>query len=396
MAGKRLLHQLLDEEQEPFHLKSYIARRKSQFGKHSPPASGLQLRKRRRSSFCFFPFHQSPDVDFQSPADMIPCKSPVFLRVPPPTAALLANAAVRIQNQQGKVRFGILGFGAFLKKLKDGNNKQKQKRRAVKGETSKVLEASRNFEVESMNGQCSSSPTPSSSDRTPKLCSPPVSSPHRLEKQEPTNSDNEAEEHRSPVSVLDPIFDEHDDNHRSSSSSSSSYANVQKVKQQLLRRLRRFEKLAELDLGEPEKSFPDNDSHSDEWEVCTRVSDYHGASCNKQRGVGLIDRYDEPSNEKIICSGTGSHVWGRVCKMKIESWKQELKITDKIVEGELKNECHRRWTKFSEQVEETTEEVELEIVETLVEELLEGMLFGTFPCSSNFLYLKFRDFYIFD
>ncbi|KAL0309573.1 UNVERIFIED_CONTAM: hypothetical protein Sradi_5899600 [Sesamum radiatum] len=154
MAHKQVLHELLKEDQEPFHLKSYIADRQSRL-KNPSSATTLQLRKRRplvpetsakRSNLCkhacFFSFQNSPDVrkspflEFPSPAKS-PCKSPnraVFLHIPSRTAALLLEAAMRIQKQQQakpksqskNVGFGLLG--SFLKRLKD---RSKNKRRAI-------------------------------------------------------------------------------------------------------------------------------------------------------------------------------------------------------------------------------------------------------------------------
>lgn len=163
MAHKQFLHELLKEDQEPFHLKSYIADRQSQL-KNPSCATTLQLRKRRplvpetsakRSNLCkhacFFSFQNSPDVrkspflEFPSPAKS-PCKSPnraVFLHIPSRTAALLLEAAMRIQKQQQakpksqskNVGFGL--FGSFLKRLKD---RSKNKRRAIGDNDLKVSE----------------------------------------------------------------------------------------------------------------------------------------------------------------------------------------------------------------------------------------------------------------
>lgn len=144
MAHKQFLHELLKEDQEPFHLKSYISDRKSQMKK---PV--LQLTKRKpistkRSNLCFLSFQNSPDVrrspfrDLPSPAKS-PCKSPrnaaVFLHIPSRTAALLVEAAMRVQkppkSQSKNAGFGL--FGTFLKRLKD---RSKSKKRAIDIKTS--------------------------------------------------------------------------------------------------------------------------------------------------------------------------------------------------------------------------------------------------------------------
>lgn len=156
MAQKQLLHELLQEDQEPFRLNTYISDRRSQLKKLSPTTT-LQIRKRKpiiREAYacgnlcrhaCFLSFQKSPDVrksplfDFPSPAKS-PCKSPngaAFLHIPSRTAAVLVEAAMRIQKQQQSkakshsknVGLGI--FGSFLKTLKD---RSRNKRRAIDGD----------------------------------------------------------------------------------------------------------------------------------------------------------------------------------------------------------------------------------------------------------------------
>ncbi|KAL3532058.1 hypothetical protein ACH5RR_005579 [Cinchona calisaya] len=163
-AQKHLLHELLKEDQEPFHLKNYIADRRCQLKRsnHPPPppkTTSLQVKKRNKpiiternlcTHACFFSFHDSPDVkkspflNFHSPATAkSPCRNnqngKVFLHVPARTSALLLEAAMRIQKQQHssssssssssslvkpKSQNKNMGFGLFssiLKKLKDRN-----------------------------------------------------------------------------------------------------------------------------------------------------------------------------------------------------------------------------------------------------------------------------------
>ncbi|KAL0410064.1 UNVERIFIED_CONTAM: hypothetical protein Slati_3596100 [Sesamum latifolium] len=113
--------------------------------------------------------------------------------------------------------------------------------------------------------------SPSSSGRrTPEFCSPAASPPRHVKKEkenyESRNLENlrgeeeEEKEQCSPVSVLDPPFED-DDGHESRDAEEDdydiecSYANVQRAKQQLLYRLRRFEKLAELDPIELERKL---------------------------------------------------------------------------------------------------------------------------------------------
>ncbi|KAK6126314.1 hypothetical protein DH2020_039959 [Rehmannia glutinosa] len=285
MAHKQLLHELLKEDQEPFHLKSYISDRRSQLKKSSPKPTNLQIKKRKsnisseidstkrgtnlRNHACFFSFQNySPDVR----------KSPIIdFHVPSKTADLLVEAAMRIQKRSRPKPVGLGLIGSFLKILKD---RSKNKKRAIGGNEFSVL---RNCEVkeketcegymeasastcgneEIINGDfavretrfCSSPVSPfrfslhksasSSGRHTPDFCSPAASPSHRV-KQEKENSttgedsDNalhvveEEKEQSSPVSVLDPFFE--DDGHESVDPEEEddydlecSYANVQKL-----------------------------------------------------------------------------------------------------------------------------------------------------------------------
>lgn len=129
-----LLHELLQQDQEPFHLHTYISDKRSQLN-----SSSSQLTRRTSAvpetctNPCFFSFSNSPDVGkppflhFLSPA-ISPCsRSPcagAFLHVPSRTAAVLVEAAMRIQKQrQSKPKAQIMNvglslFGSFLKILK--------------------------------------------------------------------------------------------------------------------------------------------------------------------------------------------------------------------------------------------------------------------------------------
>ncbi|PQM39016.1 uncharacterized protein Pyn_23872 [Prunus yedoensis var. nudiflora] len=160
MAQKHL-HELLKEDQEPFLLKNYIADKRCEL-KRPSPKTHLQVKKRRPisqvSNFpgnlcknaCFLSLHDSPDLrksplfEFSSPAARSPCKSPnaIFLQIPNRTAALLVEAAMRIQKQSSSSKpktqnknhsFGL--FGSFLKRLTTRNRTQK---REIRGDGLKV------------------------------------------------------------------------------------------------------------------------------------------------------------------------------------------------------------------------------------------------------------------
>ncbi|XP_011094405.1 uncharacterized protein LOC105174110 [Sesamum indicum] len=496
MAHKQFLHELLKEDQEPFHLKSYIADRQSQL-KNPSCATTLQLRKRRplvpetsakRSNLCkhacFFSFQNSPDVrkspflEFPSPAKS-PCKSPnraVFLHIPSRTAALLLEAAMRIQKQQQakpksqskNVGFGL--FGSFLKRLKD---RSKNKRRAIGDNDLKVSEGnataveekveetiriscscsnrrlssadwtennedkSLDFEAStsSCGSECSeeinpdfgfseprfcSSPfrfalrrSPSSSGRrTPEFCSP-AASPRRHVKKEKENyesrslenlrggEEEEEKEQCSPVSVLDPPFED-DDGHESRDAEEDdydiecSYANVQRAKQQLLYRLRRFEKLAELDPMELERKLLEGSDEDDlggemgrESEDDDPLSLYrqqdtidsivaevlnqsslecHTMSMSSDMKKLVTDLIIEEKS-KTNCSGNNDVVMRRIC-CRLDAWKQvQFDTIDMMIGLDFRRE-YDDWKKFPEQVEETAAEIELAIYGLLLEELL--------------------------
>ncbi|PIN00614.1 hypothetical protein CDL12_26881 [Handroanthus impetiginosus] len=227
---------------------------------------------------------------------MSPCKSPAgsssFLHVPSRTTAVLIEAAVRIQKQGTKPKSQGKGlFGSFLKRLKD---RSKNKQRAIGDDEFKIFRnyEPQNFEpkqkeitiscsckesslsrsdleactssgrpevLDGVNGDfalaetrlCSSpsssfrfslNGSPSSSGRrTPDFCSP-VASPRRHVKQDKERDldsvqGEEEKEQCSPVSVLDPFFE--DEAHESEDAEEvddgdnydldSTYANVQSM-----------------------------------------------------------------------------------------------------------------------------------------------------------------------
>ena len=160
MAQKHL-RELLKEDQEPFFLKDYIADRLCQLKSNSRAShhqkTHLQVKKRKPISetrnfpgkfcknACFFSLNDSPDLrksplfEFPSPAKS-PCKSPnaIFLHIPARTAALLLEAALRIQKQSSpssssskpksqKQNHGFGLFGSFLKRLTHRNRSNRTK-----------------------------------------------------------------------------------------------------------------------------------------------------------------------------------------------------------------------------------------------------------------------------
>ncbi|KAI5664814.1 hypothetical protein M9H77_24137 [Catharanthus roseus] len=519
-GGQKHLHELLKEDQEPFQLNNYIADKKRCLNIPPPPTktTSLQVKKRKpivesnpsskRSlckQACFFAFHDSPDVtksplpDFLSPAVKSPIRAPkgtVFLHIPARTAALLVEAAMRIQKQQqSKTQIKNVGFGLFssiLKKLKDRNNRNtkseirdKEITKSSPRKTASVTrmeeenmgfsscscnnsrlssagwsesnEAEENVETSTssfrseyseelhyisrahQNGafspyhkRCNSSPvspfifslpgSPSSGRRTPIFLSP-AASPSRRKVEDKENyeakglgkiqaEEDDEKEQCSPVSVLDPPFDNIEEEEVSGQESSgdeeeedyddnvecSSFAIVQKAKEQLLYKLRRFEKLAELDPIELEKRMMEQLEEEDEDEEDEQQKEDKEfiplyKTCNLDSFVNEVfsksdilsrrkvpadmkklvsDLISEENNEIKSLDSSSEIVLGRVCR-KLDSWKEvESNTIDMMVELDFRSEFDQ-WKRFQEQRDETAVEIELEIFSLLVEELTEEL-----------------------
>ncbi|KAK9289503.1 hypothetical protein L1049_007658 [Liquidambar formosana] len=521
MMAHKHLRDLLCEDQEPFLLKDYIADKRGQF-KRPLPATQLQLKKRKpiseNSNFpgnfcknaCFFNFQDSPDVrkspffDFPSPAKS-PCKNPntIFLHIPARTAALLLEAALKIQKhsssskpkaQNKNTSFGL--FGSILKRLTHRNRNLKREiggndgvrvsvkdilrwdssvgRRKFSEECEKMeenlvgeleersasemgfscscngrlssavwsetneeksldLETSSSCNSEDLeeiefvskereNGDLAScekgfckSPfhfvlqkSPSSGCRTPDFSSP-ATSPSRQKSQEKENygeeslkkfqveEEEEEKEQCSPVSVLDPPFEDDDDGHEDDDEDGgfdleSSYAIVQRAKQQLLHKLRRFEKLAELDPIELEKRLLEEEQYDEDLEEVEDCEDDESVSSNSAKDadefVREILRMSSfhslrriPTDMKRLVSDLIAEeergqnnfndrevVAKRVCK-RLESWREvECNTIDMMVDFDFRKELDG-WKKNEEQVREMGMEIELAIFGLLVEEL---------------------------
>lgn len=110
MAEKHL-HELLREDQEPFHLQSYISGRRKNCLLKSPKR---QRPVSQNSNFghnfcknpCFFASSLDPTKSplFDPQARALTDKNAVFLHVPATTAALLLEAALRIHNHNENER----------------------------------------------------------------------------------------------------------------------------------------------------------------------------------------------------------------------------------------------------------------------------------------------------
>lgn len=162
------------------------------------------------------------------------------------------------------------------------------------------------------------------------------------------------------------------------------------AKQQLLNRLRRFEKLAELDPVELERKLLEESDDEDVSENEEPLSLYRKQSV-ETFVTQVFNQSSHPRNisndmkrlvsdliveEKgdIICSGNNEvGVMGRI-RNRLDSWKEvELNTIDMMIGLDFKKEFDG-WTKFPKQLEETAGEIELAVYGLLVEELLEELL----------------------
>ncbi|KAH6797607.1 hypothetical protein C2S52_022161 [Perilla frutescens var. hirtella] len=373
-----MLHELLQQDQEPFHLKTYISDKRSQLH-NSSPATALQLKR-------------APYLS--------PCRSPcggAFLRVPSRTAAVLAEAAMKIQKQRRlkpitqtkSVRLCL--FGSFFKVLM----KNRSKNRVLRNCDLKEKENSEEIRISCSCNRLSRDDLRASSStyrpelfheiggfelREARFCSSPfrfcihkspsspATSPTRCVKQEKENSAlglelhnvsgvEEEKEQCSPVSVLDTFFE--DDAHESvveeddddDDDLERSYANIERARQQLLDRLRRFEKLAALDPVDLEQKLLEA---SDE--------EYY------QNGVeseGDIKRCSD--KKRVVCDH--HHVKCKVVFLGNLLPAAEFSDIDAVVKAEL-DEWRRS---AAEEEEETAAQVEVAIFGGLMEELSDDL-----------------------
>ncbi|KAF2307598.1 hypothetical protein GH714_030043 [Hevea brasiliensis] len=543
--SQKPLHQLLQEDQEPFLLKNYIADRRCQLKKPSPN-SHLQIKKRNpvshNSNFphnfcrnaCFLSVNNSPDLrksplfEFQSPSKS-PCRSPnaIFLHIPAKTAALLLEAALRIQKQSSSPKaknnngFGL--FGSLIKRITHRNkirkreisgdgvkasvkdilrwdsslgrrklsNERESKReqaimvnvheksackmgfscscnggptRAVWSESNEekswdldlntssssqyeeeedcvgnfefvdklIIDLDGNTDFASYDNHFCESPfhfvlrrSPSSGHRTPVFSSPATSPSHHktegkenndvesLKKfqahQEKDEEEEEDKEQCSPVSVLEAPFQDDDDGHDDQSEDDGfdldcSYAIVQRAKQKLLQKLRRFEKLAELDpvelekiMLEQEEESDDNNGDVNDIEEEVQGEDNELVFSEREQNIDrfiieelsktsfcrlrkiprdmkrLVSDLIKEEEKEQECVADRETMVKRVCK-RFESWKQvESNTIDMMVEQDFEREKINGWKRNQQQVGETTLDIELGIFGLLVEELSEEL-----------------------
>ncbi|KAF5747822.1 hypothetical protein HS088_TW05G00549 [Tripterygium wilfordii] len=242
--------------------------------------------------------------------------------------------------------------------------------------------------------------SPSSGIQTPTLSSPEKSPIHRngedkenydgesiKKSQVQEEEEEEDKEQCSPVSVLDPPFEDDNDGDGHECEDDDgfdverSYAIIQRAKEQLLHKLRRFEKLAELDPVELEKRMlseeieDDDNSDTNKVEVEEEEDDdsliaqqlsKSGFDHARQIPKSLVsDLIDEESRERTNYCIDREVVAKRVYK-RLGSWKEvESNTIDMMVEQELSEE----WKRSQEEVGEAALDIEVAIFGLLMEEL---------------------------
>lgn len=173
------------------------------------------------------------------------------------------------------------------------------------------------------------------------------------------------------------------------------------AKQQLLAKLRRFEKLAELDPVELEKRIfeqetdndDDNDyvdelNEDDQWvsshdievinkmiidEIISKPRSYGLNRVPKDMKRLVWDLINEEQKEQNSIAYEDEAIVKSVCK-RLESWKEvESNTIDMMVDQDFKKE-HKGWKENQENVKETAVEIELAIFGLLVEELSEELI----------------------
>ncbi|CAM8933217.1 unnamed protein product [Rhodiola kirilowii] len=344
------LHELLQEDQEPFKLQDYIADRRQRL--HSRRFKSTSASLRHSSKFttklckngCFFAGSDSPDVT-KSPAENF-----ILLHVPARTAAMLLEASARIRNPNKSESKRT--FGSFLKKLKqsssDGEKREKNEvgvlvKDILRRDSSTAfiersvtlrenptfspaipaINCDKSLEIDDFETEFLDSPfrfvlhNDPYDYQTTNSSSPVDDSPSCAETEERDEKEDlmkkggnegekveEEEEHCSPVSVLDPDpYDEEEDNieeiheeddeSRSSFDMDRSYANVQRAQDRLLEKLSRFERLAGLDPLELELRFQEDDQeYSDEFDfsdVWEKKCEESESSSNK-KSLSYVDQ----------------------------------------------------------------------------------------------------------
>ncbi|XP_047331979.1 uncharacterized protein LOC124935600 [Impatiens glandulifera] len=438
------LHELLEEDQEPFLLQNYIADQRSRLNikNTSIVSSTTKQSNTLFKNACLFSFYDSPDPrkspllsGFLSPNASSLAKncSNAVLHIPARTAALLLEAAMRIHkhsvSKKKKTSLGL--FDLVFKRLGSRNrdrspeksldlNRCSNSSTSTAGEEEHIpapateLETSLTFILSpfhfSLNGR-----------HSPEFLSP-VTSPagrrtnegkNKIDEEESIENDKEREEEEqfSPVSVLEPQFEDDDELIHEDSDNiyeaecsyvidQSTYDNYfiyvlglafTGAKHQLLEKLRRFERLAQLDPYELDKTlfdYDENEEHEDEDNVewskkeldeyfLNQVMDKSGVHLDKRLVSDLIVE-EEKRGELEEGSCEKESVMKRVCT-RLDEWeKAKPESIDMMIELDYRREVNGWWKRSEEiddkQVKEVATEIQIAILVELIEELSEELL----------------------
>ncbi|XP_076950123.1 uncharacterized protein LOC143623002 [Bidens hawaiensis] len=410
------LHELLKEDQEPFHLKTFIADRRTQLksagtGVRKSPLVARKPKPIINSSssttvrnFCI------NHVCLLSSTDSPAFKKSPFLDFPTPESKNNNTTSFSKPGSKSKqIGFGL--FGSLLQRLKDQS--VRAKRREIEPGKSpascSVLEASCSlrsvyaFEENVGFGSVPSSPFRFSLHRSPsptlrKLdSSSPAESPSQHFQQDKESfevacpeeiigQNDDEKEQFSPVSVLDPLFDDDEEEHDGGAIEEDgydvecSYANVQRAKHQLLQKLKRFERLAGIDPIQLENRMLEQCYDEDE-DVSANGEEMTNEECVREvmnhLGVGKIPWYMKKLVFDLIEEERNSEehdsIVQRVCN-RLQLWKVvDLYTIDMIVETDFKSEGWKRCDE--ETIRDTGIDIEMAIFEFLVEELAQELVF---------------------
>uniref|UniRef100_A0A7N0U9Y5 DUF4378 domain-containing protein n=1 Tax=Kalanchoe fedtschenkoi TaxID=63787 RepID=A0A7N0U9Y5_KALFE len=427
------LHDLLQQDQEPFHLRDYIADRRTKLRTPSTRHQQQLTTNGGKSSTnhfsvtfckntCFSGKHDSPDLTRASPVLHFPKRPVKLLHIPSRTAALLLEAALRIHKsspakhvQRSRHDFGFIG--SVLKMLSFKTQKRNDRRLETggvhpPGKNVFQREASR----ESASGSGNTRPELMGSEAAPsdsdmEFCDAETSSSSSnsdatrfCENQQPgfsflppspsrrTAKDEYEKEQCSPICVLDPLFQYEDDANDDESDryglQCSSYATLQRKQRQLLQKLRRLAALAELDpkaleqiilrdeherdlerLEESDDVASEVSSVSGDEFLLRQVLEKFGFHDPRRIPVDLKRLVSDLIAEEEEMSSESFDLVSTVCA-RLESWRDvEPNTIAMMVDRDFKQES-RGWESNHGQAPEVATEVDDAIFGSLVEELI--------------------------
>ncbi|CAH8381906.1 unnamed protein product [Eruca vesicaria subsp. sativa] len=406
---KKHLRELLEDDQEPFHLNHYIADLRSQMGhtdlrikkRHSENATVLPPGLFSCESSCFLATHtKSPLYELRSPGKKNSSDGRVFLHIPARTAAILLEAAARIHKKQSKKAnktnnrarnrgsaFGI--FGSVLKRLTNGKAKPSldnaDDANAVLPET---MSSSRRECFVEIGDKCfcespfhfvlhatlstSGNQTPhfSSTATSPAQCSSEDEDSDETESldkkvrgQEAVDKEEEDKEQCSPVSVLDPLEEEEDHHQREPDHLNllpCGFEVVQRKKKRLLKKLCRFEKLAEM--GPLDLEGKISEEQEDDYEES--VED------DNMRVYDIDEEYEDVDEAMTRESGGVEEEMRKKNGRMMNAWRVGMgaeEAAEAVVQKDIRGEAGE-WTRHGEEVEEAVSEIELSIFIFLIDE----------------------------